>query len=71
MYGRNGGRSCDLPTKVDNTWIIDGTTQIQMIKKGDTFIFGELADIIFSIIQSLFRTEETVYEYILCLIDTM
>ena len=49
-----------LPTKVNNAWILDGMAQIQMVMKGDAFIFGELADIHFNIIQSLFRIEETV-----------
>ena len=35
-------------------------TQIQMVKKGGAFTFGELADIHLGIIQSIFRTEETV-----------
>ena len=50
----------NLPTKVNNAWILDGMAQIQMIKKGGAFTFGELADIHYSIIQSLFRTDETV-----------
>ena len=34
-----------LPTKVNNAWILDGISQLQMIKKGCAFTFGELADI--------------------------
>ena len=49
-----------LPTKVNNAWILDGMVQIQMVKKGGAFPFGELADIHLNIIQSLFRIEETV-----------
>ena len=49
-----------LQTKVNNAWILCGMAHIQMVKKGDAFTFGELADIHFNIIQSLFRIEETV-----------
>ena len=34
-----------LPTKVNNAWRLDGMAQLQMVKKGCAFIFGELADI--------------------------
>ena len=34
-----------LPTKVNNAWILDGMAQLQMVKKGCSFTFGELADI--------------------------
>ena len=37
-----------LPAKVNNAWILDGMAQIQMVKKGGAFTFGELADIHFN-----------------------
>ena len=45
--------------------ILDEMAQIQMIKKGGALIVGELADIHFSVTQSLFRAEETVRIYLL------